>query len=379
MGPRTHAAWLGSTVFDGARAFEGVAPDLDRHCARVNQSAVNFKLKPVVDTETWLGLAREGIARFDANAELYIRPMYWAADRQRRRRAVRSRNHQLVPVHLCGADAAADRQRHHAVAVPPADHGKRAGRLQGGLPLSEQFARADRSAGARLQQLPDARHARQCRGIRQFERVHGEGRRGLHAGAERHVPQRHHAAAGDRSVARRRRHRGRDDPEISRISRAPTKSSPAAISPRSRRSSGSTTARCSRGRSTAARASCTGILPTPERRPGKAKRQGPYSTSSVSVRSARRGRCGPLKYLRPRALEKMPARPGTGPLASRMTEILPCRISARPIAPAHCDEVGDVAAIDQLHRRRRDPAAADAHRQQDEWKRAAAGACGIPG
>ena len=78
MGPRTHAAWLGSTVFDGARAFEGVAPDLDRHCARVNQSAVNFKLKPVVDAETWLGLAREGIARFDAKAELYIRPMYWA-------------------------------------------------------------------------------------------------------------------------------------------------------------------------------------------------------------------------------------------------------------------------------------------------------------
>ena len=93
---------------------------------------INFKLKPVVDTETWLGLAREGIARFDANAELYIRPMYWAAERQRRRRAVRSRNHQLVPVHLCRADAGADRQRDHAVAVPPADHGMRAGRCQGG-------------------------------------------------------------------------------------------------------------------------------------------------------------------------------------------------------------------------------------------------------
>jgi branched-chain amino acid aminotransferase len=78
MGPRTHAAWLGSTVFDGARAFEGVAPDLAAHCARVNQSAVNFKLKPVVDTDTWLGLARQGIARFEKNAELYIRPMYWA-------------------------------------------------------------------------------------------------------------------------------------------------------------------------------------------------------------------------------------------------------------------------------------------------------------
>jgi branched-chain amino acid aminotransferase len=78
MGPRTHGAWLGSTVFDGARAFEGVTPDLDLHCARVNQSARNFRLKPVVDTETWLGLAREGIARFGTNAELYIRPMYWA-------------------------------------------------------------------------------------------------------------------------------------------------------------------------------------------------------------------------------------------------------------------------------------------------------------
>jgi branched-chain amino acid aminotransferase len=78
MGARTHAAWLGSTVFDGARAFEGVAPDLDRHCARVNWSATNFRLKPVVATETWIGLAREGIARFGANAELYVRPMYWA-------------------------------------------------------------------------------------------------------------------------------------------------------------------------------------------------------------------------------------------------------------------------------------------------------------
>lgn len=78
MGPRTHGAWLGSTVFDGARAFEGVTPDLDLHCARVNQSAVNFKLKPVVPVETWIGLAREGIARFEHNAALYIRPMYWA-------------------------------------------------------------------------------------------------------------------------------------------------------------------------------------------------------------------------------------------------------------------------------------------------------------
>ena len=46
--------------------------------ARGSTSAIDFGLKPVVNTETWLGLAREGMARFDANAELYIRPMYWA-------------------------------------------------------------------------------------------------------------------------------------------------------------------------------------------------------------------------------------------------------------------------------------------------------------
>ncbi len=78
MGARTHAAWLGTSVFDGARAFEGVTPDLDLHCARVNQSATAMCLKPVVPVETWRGLVREGIKRFEADAALYIRPMYWA-------------------------------------------------------------------------------------------------------------------------------------------------------------------------------------------------------------------------------------------------------------------------------------------------------------
>jgi branched-chain amino acid aminotransferase len=78
MGPRTHAAWLCSMVFDGARAFEGVAPDLDLHCARVNDSARKLFLKPTVSTDEWVNLAREGLSRFDKDAALYIRPMYWA-------------------------------------------------------------------------------------------------------------------------------------------------------------------------------------------------------------------------------------------------------------------------------------------------------------
>jgi branched-chain amino acid aminotransferase len=78
MGPRTHAAWLCSIVFDGARAFEGVIPDLDLHCARVNDSAKKLYLKPVVSTEQWVRLAREGVAKFGNEVALYIRPMYWA-------------------------------------------------------------------------------------------------------------------------------------------------------------------------------------------------------------------------------------------------------------------------------------------------------------
>jgi branched-chain amino acid aminotransferase len=80
MGPRTHAAWLGSSVFDGARAFEGVTPDLDRHCARVNASAKTLGLRPSVELETMLGLVREGMKKFPAEAALYIRPMYWAEE-----------------------------------------------------------------------------------------------------------------------------------------------------------------------------------------------------------------------------------------------------------------------------------------------------------
>jgi branched-chain amino acid aminotransferase len=80
MGPRTHAAWLCSMVFDGARYFEGVTPDLELHCARVNDSARKLFLKPSVSTEEWIRLAREGVKKFDNDSALYIRPMYWAED-----------------------------------------------------------------------------------------------------------------------------------------------------------------------------------------------------------------------------------------------------------------------------------------------------------
>ncbi len=78
--PMTHALWLGSCVFDGARAFEGTAPDLLLHCQRIYNSAKTFGLKPMHDASEIHTLARQGIAKFGPQAELYIRPMYWAEE-----------------------------------------------------------------------------------------------------------------------------------------------------------------------------------------------------------------------------------------------------------------------------------------------------------
>jgi branched-chain amino acid aminotransferase len=77
MGPRTHASWLGSSVFDGARVFEGVAPDLALHAARVNRSALSLGLKPTVSPEQIVALSLEGARRFAPEAALYVKPMYW--------------------------------------------------------------------------------------------------------------------------------------------------------------------------------------------------------------------------------------------------------------------------------------------------------------
>ena len=78
VGPRSHVMWLGSSVFDGARWFEGVTPDLDRHAARVNTSAISLGLKPVKEAGEIVRLTHEGLKRFDGKTAVYIRPMYWA-------------------------------------------------------------------------------------------------------------------------------------------------------------------------------------------------------------------------------------------------------------------------------------------------------------
>jgi branched-chain amino acid aminotransferase len=78
LSPLDHAFFMASIVFDGARAFDGLAPDLDRHCARLAASARAMLLDVPVPPAEVERLCREGIKRFPKAAQLYIRPMIFA-------------------------------------------------------------------------------------------------------------------------------------------------------------------------------------------------------------------------------------------------------------------------------------------------------------
>jgi branched-chain amino acid aminotransferase len=75
-----HGSWLGTTVFDGARYFDGIAPDLEAHLARVNRSAEALMITPSVTTEEMLAITWEGLRLYPKEAAVYIRPMYWAIE-----------------------------------------------------------------------------------------------------------------------------------------------------------------------------------------------------------------------------------------------------------------------------------------------------------
>jgi branched-chain amino acid aminotransferase len=73
-----HGIWQGSSVFDGARWFDGMCPDLDLHCARLNRSAEAMMITPSCAPEDMAAIIREGLQGFGPGKAAYIRPMYWA-------------------------------------------------------------------------------------------------------------------------------------------------------------------------------------------------------------------------------------------------------------------------------------------------------------
>ena len=79
-GPMSHAFWMSSVVFDGARAFAGLSPDLDQHCRRLFRSAKSMLLQPQLGVDEVIDLCKAGVRRFPKDAELYIRPMFYAED-----------------------------------------------------------------------------------------------------------------------------------------------------------------------------------------------------------------------------------------------------------------------------------------------------------
>lgn len=79
-GAMDHSVWLGSSVFDGARSIAGHLPDLRPHLERVIASATRLGLRCPLNVEEMEALVREGVARFAADAHLYIRPLVFGCD-----------------------------------------------------------------------------------------------------------------------------------------------------------------------------------------------------------------------------------------------------------------------------------------------------------
>lgn len=80
MGAWSHATWMGCAIFDGARAFEGVTPDLDLHCQRAVRSAAALGMRSPMAAPEIEEILREGIAKFPKGTALYLRPFLWSED-----------------------------------------------------------------------------------------------------------------------------------------------------------------------------------------------------------------------------------------------------------------------------------------------------------
>ncbi len=75
IGAMDHSVWLASSVFDGARSIHRLAPDLRAHCERIYESSERLGLNLELPIGDLMRLCIEGIHRFPADADLYIRPL----------------------------------------------------------------------------------------------------------------------------------------------------------------------------------------------------------------------------------------------------------------------------------------------------------------
>ena len=78
MGPLDQSFWFATMIFDGARAFDGVMPDIERHMNRCLNSARVMGMEPRETADDLIELAADMARKFPADKQLYIRPTYWS-------------------------------------------------------------------------------------------------------------------------------------------------------------------------------------------------------------------------------------------------------------------------------------------------------------
>src|SRR3546814_17092700 len=77
-GPTDFGFWSGNSVFDGARAIRGCAPDLDRHCARLLRSAAAIGPRPPLTEPQLLDLGVVGIRMLASESDYSFRTsIFW--------------------------------------------------------------------------------------------------------------------------------------------------------------------------------------------------------------------------------------------------------------------------------------------------------------
>lgn len=81
IGPTDQAFWMASSVFDATRTFRGLAPDLDRHCQRLVESAAAINLKATMAAGEIVELCAQGVKRMEnPEGDNFIKPMFYATD-----------------------------------------------------------------------------------------------------------------------------------------------------------------------------------------------------------------------------------------------------------------------------------------------------------
>ena len=150
VGAREHAFWLGSSVFDGARAFEGVTPDLDLHCERLNRSAEALgpqgHPKPQRRSPACAGKGLQNSHPMrrctSGRCIMPVRVAPW--------RSPHCRNQQSSSSPFTSHRCPNRRVQRDSFTVPPTNPGMHAVGCQGRVSVSQQCPGSDRGGRARL-------------------------------------------------------------------------------------------------------------------------------------------------------------------------------------------------------------------------------------